>query len=258
MILGKCSSQSLSHKKVTIMKETLPHFSIILPSTTKQCRRFEVLSKFGFSPILGSKKFYLHQGFQFWSMEAQLVSLELVVVFAKVDIWEERKVFGSRGKSLKDEMLGKDPPPLLENNGRSSNSIKIVKKDAHSIRLKLAVGGMPAKIVTAFQAVHDEHFNEDTALNKCKAAVRCVEKMEKDVDNGCIQGNQQGPTFANELQEQENALRQCIDQLESVEATRVALVAQLKEALQDQESKLELIRTQLQVRIMIFFYFFIE
>ncbi|XP_043707417.1 formin-like protein 7 [Telopea speciosissima] len=144
-------------------------------------------------------------------------------------------------------MLGKDPPPLLENNGKFSNSIKIVKKDAHSIRLKLAVGGMPEKIVTAFQAVHDEHFNEDTALNKCKATVRHVEKMEKDVDNACIQGNQQGPTFANELQERENFLQQCIDQLESVEATRVALVAQLKEALQDQETKLELIRTQLQV-----------
>ncbi|XP_042514104.1 regulation of nuclear pre-mRNA domain-containing protein 2-like isoform X2 [Macadamia integrifolia] len=164
-----------------------------------------------------------------------------------VDIWEERKVFGSRGRSLKDEMLGKDPPPLLESNGKSSNSIKIVKKDAHSIRLKLAVGGMAEKIVTAFQAVHEEHFNEDTALNKCKAAVRRVEKMELDADNACTQGNQQGPTLANELQEQDNVLRQCIKQLESVEATRAALVAQLKEALQDQESKLELIHTQLQV-----------
>ncbi|XP_043724574.1 regulation of nuclear pre-mRNA domain-containing protein 1B-like [Telopea speciosissima] len=164
-----------------------------------------------------------------------------------VDIWEERKVFGSRGRSLKDEMLGKDPPPLLESNGKSSNSIKIVKKDAHSIRLKLAVGGMAEKIVTAFQAVHEEHFNEDTALNKCKAAVRCVEKMEEDVDNACTQGNQQDPTLANELQEQDNILRQCIKQLESVKATRAALVSQLKEALHDQESKLELIYTQLQV-----------
>lgn len=37
-----------------------------------------------------------------------------------------------------------------------------------------------------------------------------------------------------ELQEQENLLNQCIGQLESAEATRVSLVSQLKEALQDQ------------------------
>ncbi|XP_058080116.1 actin cytoskeleton-regulatory complex protein PAN1-like [Magnolia sinica] len=171
------------------------------------------------------------------------------VVSRLVGIWEERKVFGSRGRSLKDEMLGKDPPPILENNGKSlqSHSIKVGKKDAHSIRIKLAIGGMPEKIVTAFQSVHDEHFKEDTALNKCKAAIRRVGKMEKDVDNACIQGNQQGSTLTNELQEHETILRECIDQLGSVEATRAALVAQLKEALQEQESKLELIRTQMQV-----------
>ena len=47
---------------------------------------------------------------------------------------------------------------------------------------------MPEKIVTAYQAVLDEHFNEDTALNKCKAAACCVEKMEKDVNDARAQG----------------------------------------------------------------------
>ncbi|KAF3789637.1 Regulation of nuclear pre-mRNA domain-containing protein 1B, partial [Nymphaea thermarum] len=169
------------------------------------------------------------------------------VVLRLIEIWEERKVFGSRGSGLKDEMLAKEPPPSLENNGKSSHSIKIVRKDAHSIRLKLAIGGMPERIVSAFQSVHDDHFNEDTALNKCKAAIRRVGKMEKDVDDARSHGNQQESTLANELQEQETILRQCIAQLQDTEATRTALVAQLKEALQDQESKLELIRTQLQV-----------
>ncbi|XP_049933159.1 uncharacterized protein LOC116249911 isoform X2 [Nymphaea colorata] len=168
------------------------------------------------------------------------------VVLRLIDIWEERKVFGSRGSGLKDEMLAKEPPPSLENNGKSSHSIKIARKDAHSIRVKLAIGGMPERIVSAFQSVHDDHFNEDTALNKCKAAIRRVGKMEKDVDDARSHGNQQESTLANELQEQENILRQCIAQLQNTEATRTALVAQLKEALQDQESKLELIRTQLQ------------
>lgn len=53
---------------------------------------------------------------------------------------------------------------------------------------KLAVGSMPEKIITAFQSVHDEHVNEDTVLNKCKAAVRRVGKMEKDVEDASIHG----------------------------------------------------------------------
>uniref|UniRef100_A0A5B6Z5R5 Putative regulation of nuclear pre-mRNA domain-containing protein 1B-like n=1 Tax=Davidia involucrata TaxID=16924 RepID=A0A5B6Z5R5_DAVIN len=163
-----------------------------------------------------------------------------------VDIWEERKVFGSRGQNLKDEMLGK-VPPLSVNNGKSSNPIKIVKRDAHSLRIKLAVGGMPEKIVTAFQSLHDENINEAAALNKCKAAVHCVEKMERDFESTSTQGNQQGSALLDEIQEQENVLQQCVWQLESAEATRAALVSQFKEALQDQESQLEVIRTQLQV-----------
>uniref|UniRef100_A0A5B6Z3U9 Putative regulation of nuclear pre-mRNA domain-containing protein 1B-like n=1 Tax=Davidia involucrata TaxID=16924 RepID=A0A5B6Z3U9_DAVIN len=163
-----------------------------------------------------------------------------------VDIWEERKVFGSRGQNLKDEMLGK-VPPLSVNNGKSSNPIKIVKRDAHSLRIKLAVGGMPEKIVTAFQSVHDENINEEAALNKCKAAVRRVGKIEKDIESTSTQGNQQGSALLDEIQEQENILQQCVRQLASAEATRAALVSQLKEALQDQESKLEVIYTQLQV-----------
>ncbi|PSS15776.1 Regulation of nuclear pre-mRNA domain-containing protein [Actinidia chinensis var. chinensis] len=162
-----------------------------------------------------------------------------------VDIWEERKVFGSRGQNLKDEMLGRVPPPSV-NNGKSSNSIKIVKRDAHSLRIKLGVGGMPEKIVTAFQSVHDENTTEEAALNKCEAAASLVGKMEKDVHTSA-QGNQDASVLADEILEQENVLKQCIGQLENAEASRAALVSQLQEAIQEQELKLEFIHTQLQV-----------
>ncbi|XAR48345.1 hypothetical protein NMG60_11031144 [Bertholletia excelsa] len=165
-----------------------------------------------------------------------------------VDIWEERKVFGSRGQNLKDDMLGKegkDPPPV--NNVKSSNPIKVVKRDAHSLRIKLAVGGMPEKIVTAFQLVQDENTTEEAALNKCKAAATAVGKIERDIENTSAQGNQQGLALVEEMQEQENVLKQCVKQLENAEVTRVALVSQLKQALQEQELKLELIRRELQV-----------
>ena len=52
----------------------------------------------------------------------------------QVEIWDERKVFGSRGRILKDDVLG-NAPSLLDNNGKSSNPIKVVKKDASSIRI---------------------------------------------------------------------------------------------------------------------------
>ncbi|CAL8168351.1 unnamed protein product [Prunus armeniaca] len=164
-----------------------------------------------------------------------------------VDIWEERKVFGSRGQSLKDEMMGKNPPALPVSNGKSSNPIKIVKRDAHSVRIKLAVGGLPEKILTAFQPVLEEHLSEEAALNKCSAALHHVGKIDEDVENTLTHGTQQGSTLLDDLKEQEDLLNQSVGQLENVEATRSALVSQLKEALQDQESELELVRTQLQV-----------
>jgi len=48
---------------------------------------------------------------------------------------EEQKVFGSRVRSLKEDMLGKDPPISLEVNGKGSHSIKIVRKTPHSMKI---------------------------------------------------------------------------------------------------------------------------
>jgi regulator of Ty1 transposition protein 103 len=47
---------------------------------------------------------------------------------------------------------------------------------------------MPEKIVTAFQSVLDKHFDEDTALNKCKSTVGVLKKINKDVDDACNDG----------------------------------------------------------------------
>ncbi|CAN4126995.1 unnamed protein product [Withania somnifera] len=163
-----------------------------------------------------------------------------------VDIWEERKVFGSRGQNLKDEVMGKSPA-LPVSNGKSSNPIKVVKKDAHSVRIKLAAGCTPEKIVTAFQLVHDENVNEADALNKCKEAVFCVGEMKSDIENLLSQGNLQGSELMDKMQEQENILQQCISHLENAESLRVTLISQLKDALQDQESKLGLLHSGLQL-----------
>lgn len=156
-----------------------------------------------------------------------------------VDIWEERKVFGSRGQILKEEMVGRNPHLSSENtnNGRS----------LHSTKVKLAVGGTLEKIVSAYESVHDRRLEEDAVLVKCKAAASYVEKMEKDVDNGCNFGDMQESTMVDELREKDSLLRQCIEQLESSEMVRAALVSHLREVLQQEESMLEEVRTQLQV-----------
>lgn len=161
-----------------------------------------------------------------------------------VDIWEERKVFGSRGQLLKDEVLGKNPS-LPVSNGKNPNPIKVIKRDAHSLRIKLAVGDLPEKIITAFQVVHDENTNEKAALNKCKDALSHFKEMEKDIANISSHGTPQGSEMADKIQEQENVLQQCVTQLENSEASRVALISQLMEAVQDEESKLELIRNDM-------------
>ncbi|XP_030453232.1 uncharacterized protein LOC115674855 isoform X2 [Syzygium oleosum] len=168
------------------------------------------------------------------------------VVTRLVDIWDERKVFGSRGHGLKDEMLGKDPPPVSVSNGKSSNPIKIVKRDASSVRVKLAVGGLPEKILTAYQSVFDEHSTEEAALDKYSAAATQVEKIEEDAESNLTQGSQQGSALVEHLQDQENIIKQCISQLENSEATRATLISQLREALHEQESKLGHVRAQMQ------------
>ncbi|KAL0337852.1 UNVERIFIED_CONTAM: hypothetical protein Scaly_2060300 [Sesamum calycinum] len=123
------------------------------------------------------------------------------------------------------------------NNGKNSNPIKVVKRDATSLRIKLAVGGLPEKILTALQLVHDEAVNEEAALNKCRNAVSCVQEIEKDIVNASSQGNLHGSDALDNIQKQENIIQQCISELENCEAVRVALVSQLGEALQDQEDK---------------------
>ncbi|KAJ6413558.1 hypothetical protein OIU84_006367 [Salix udensis] len=169
------------------------------------------------------------------------------VVSRLVNIWEERIVFGSR--SLKEVMLGEDAPPPLELSKKRSRSVKNTKRDSRSIRTKLSIGGSAEKLVSAFNLVVSERPNEEAEMSNCKSGVRHVRDMQKDVDIACS-NNDKDPTrkaLAKELESDENLLKQCIEKLKSVEACRVALVSQLKESLQEQESKLEEVRAQRQV-----------
>uniref|UniRef100_A0A0E0RD70 CID domain-containing protein n=1 Tax=Oryza rufipogon TaxID=4529 RepID=A0A0E0RD70_ORYRU len=175
------------------------------------------------------------------------------VVGRLIDIWDERKVFGTRIESLKNDILG-GSTHTMGNNVNSSNPSpnpssvsKAARKDSGTVTRKLTVGGMPEKIVTAYQSVLDQHFDEDTALNKCNNAVSVLDRMDKDVDDACTQGIQQGSSLISDLQGQETVLKQCIEQLESVNMARITLINKLRKALGEQEAKSELLRNQLLV-----------
>ncbi|PHT31850.1 hypothetical protein CQW23_28187 [Capsicum baccatum] len=170
------------------------------------------------------------------------------VVSRLVNIWEERRVFGSRAQNLKDIMLGEELPPPLEFGRKRSRSVRIVKRDTRSIKTKLTVGGTAEKIVSAFHLVVSERTTEDEEMSKCKSSVHHVRKMEKDVDMALARAKYpKRKTLSKELEEEESILKQCIEKLKVVEANRLALVSQLREALSEQESELESIRTQIQV-----------
>ncbi|CAM8903796.1 unnamed protein product [Rhodiola kirilowii] len=164
------------------------------------------------------------------------------------DIWEERKVFGSRSSSIRELMLGAEAPPPLEFSRKRSRSVRILKRDSRSVRMKLSIGGAPEKIASAYYSVLSEHLDEDEDLSRCRTAINSVKKMERDVETACA--NAKDPkrkSLANQLEENENHLKTGIEKLKSAEANRAALIEQLKEALNEEESELENIRTQMQV-----------
>ncbi|RLM65840.1 uncharacterized protein C2845_PM16G21300 [Panicum miliaceum] len=167
-----------------------------------------------------------------------------------VDIWQERRVFGSRAGGIKDVMLGAAPLPVLDMTKKRSHSsaIKIVKRDSRSVKLRLGVGGTAEKIVSALHTVHSEQADEDADLEKCKTSMRHVGKLEKDVDSACSKAEDpRREVLCAELKDEEANMKKCIEKLKVVEANRAAVVSELKEALQEQESELEKVRTQLQL-----------
>lgn len=61
-------------------------------------------------------------------------NFQVVICPSQVKIWEERRVFGSKAQNLKDIMLGDGAPPPLEFNKKRPRTVKIVRRDARSIR----------------------------------------------------------------------------------------------------------------------------
>ncbi|KAK7311153.1 hypothetical protein RJT34_09094 [Clitoria ternatea] len=157
------------------------------------------------------------------------------VISRLIEIWDGRRVFGSRAKNLKDLMLGEEVPSPLEWSKKQIRAVRIVKRDSHSIKLKLSVGGIAEKIVSAFHLVLSEQSIEEAEMKKCKSSLQRMRTMEKEVDIACtVAKDPKRKALAKELENEENLLKQCIEKLKLVEASRFALVSQLKEVLHEQ------------------------
>ncbi|XVE84196.1 hypothetical protein DITRI_Ditri16bG0150800 [Diplodiscus trichospermus] len=152
-----------------------------------------------------------------------------------ISIWEERKVFGSRGQILKEELVGRQPE---NNNNRNGRHIEL--------KLKQSVGSTVDKIVSGYQVVYGSQIDEDVILSKCSNAISCIQKVDKEMGTNLNSGQFHGPALLEEVQGQHAILRDCIEQLRAVTSARASLVSHLRGALQEQEFKLEQVRTQLQ------------
>ncbi|KAI5057611.1 hypothetical protein GOP47_0027626 [Adiantum capillus-veneris] len=154
------------------------------------------------------------------------------VVLRLVDIWDDRKVFGIRAKTLREELLGAEPPTdLSEQHLKANNNAK----------MKVAVSSLQDKLISAYRSVQNAANDEEAMLGRCNAAAARIEGLEKEAD---VLSDKS--ILVTALQEQEDIVSHCIGQLETSETAKLALISVLKEALKEQESKLELIRSQLQ------------
>ncbi|CAL9125924.1 unnamed protein product [Musa textilis] len=150
-------------------------------------------------------------------------------VLRLVDIWDERKVFGSRGQILKEEISGR----RLDNGNKNVKAI-IYKSKQSSEFLE--------KIISSYDHVCDE----DALFRKCQSAISIVDKVEKELGSDVEYGSTNGSEVMGELQMQHRMLGECIEQLKAAELCRATLISYLKEALHEQEIKIEQVRHQLQ------------
>lgn len=82
----------------------------------------------------------------------------------QVEIWDERKVFGSRGRGLKDEILG-NAPILVSDNGKSTNPIKFVRKDANFVRIVSRYVFFPVLVYLLFLSYRVNHLNSSLCIS---------------------------------------------------------------------------------------------
>ncbi|CAL0322960.1 unnamed protein product [Lupinus luteus] len=151
-----------------------------------------------------------------------------------IGIWEDRKVFGSRGQLLKEEFVGRH----VENNSSDAKP--------GNMKLRPSAGNALEKIVSGYHVIYGGQTDEDAVLSKCRNAISCLDKADKEIGHGSNSGQFHGSALVDELQANNAVLTDCIEQLTAIESSRATLVSHLREALHNQEIKLDQVRSQIQ------------
>lgn len=151
-----------------------------------------------------------------------------------INIWEERKVFGSHGQLLKEELVGKNP------------NISNPNENPSGFKLTNSAGNALEKIASAYQVLYGGQLDEETILHKCMNAITYFEKVDKEIGGDMSSDQLIRSGAVEEIKEQQAILMGCIEQLTAVQSCRTNLVSYLTEALHEQELKLSLVRHQLQ------------
>ncbi|KAM7268151.1 hypothetical protein ACFE04_010317 [Oxalis oulophora] len=152
-----------------------------------------------------------------------------------ISIWDERKVFGSRGQILKEEFAGKSVDNKSNRNGKLNPGLK----------LKQPAGNTVDKLVSGYQLLYSGQVDEDAILSRCRNAITYLEKVDKEIGADGNPEQFRGPTVE-EIQVQHSVLKDSIEHLTAIESSRASLVTSLREALQEQEMKLHQVRGQIQ------------
>lgn len=130
----------------------------------------------------------------------------MLSVGLKVNIWEERRVFGSRGQSLREELLGKGPQSPKQEAKQSSslnNQVRVLFVEKNVIfpkyfnvfseltefaGLKVFEGTLLERVEKSYQAAQEKAVDEYGALSKCSAALSLVVSLEKEAEHGAANG----------------------------------------------------------------------
>ncbi|GJN23294.1 hypothetical protein PR202_gb10930 [Eleusine coracana subsp. coracana] len=151
------------------------------------------------------------------------------VVKRLIGIWEDRRIFDTQSQSLRDEFFRR---------------LKYLRS-----KLKNPGGELLEKVISSYKHMLSAPTDEDTAMRKCQTALSIFDNLNKAYENNSYLGNGNGSGFMEELKQQHNALRNSIEQLKMSESLKVTLISHLKEALNEQEFKMEQVRGQLQFNL---------
>ncbi|KAM3353805.1 hypothetical protein ACQJBY_024781 [Aegilops geniculata] len=144
------------------------------------------------------------------------------VVKRLVDIWEDRKLFGTQGQLLKEEYTRK----------------------FKELKSKKPGGELVEKVISSYKHMLRAPVDEAKLMRECNSALSFVDNLNKEYGNSYL-GSSNGYSFVEELKEQHSILRNTIERFRMSESLRATLVSDLKEALHEQEFKTELVRHQL-------------